>query len=82
MAALFAVQAFPLFPLPLMLLDQSGAGRKYGRESQKQSADPRAPLPGDHAGDNGYDSSGDETQGVFMPLRLLQSRRIDLNQHF
>lgn len=72
-AALFPVEAFPLLCLPLMFLDQSGTGRKDGRESEKQAADARPPFQGDYAGDNRYDSAGDEAQYIFVPLRLFQS---------
>ena len=78
-ATLFAMQPFLLFSLPFMLLDQGGAGREYGRESEKQSADSGTPFPGDQAGNNSCDAAGDETQSVFMPLRLFQSRGVDFD---
>ena len=54
------MQPFLLFSLPLMLLDQGGAGREDGWEGQKQSADSGTPLLSDQTRKNRYDATSDE----------------------
>src|SRR6516162_7205423 len=64
-----------------MLLDQSGAGGKDRRKSQKQASDNRPESDRNHAGNHRYGPTESEPDQVLIPMSFAESRRVELNNH-
>ena len=81
-APLRALKALLLLSLARVLFDQGSAGAKDGGDGQEQSANLRAELLCDQAGDGRCQSPHDKPDEILMPTGLAKGRWTQMDQHF